>query len=150
MSGPSVHACALIVGERGVLIRGPSGAGKSLLSLAMIGEARRAGRFGALVADDRVFLEAAGGRLLASGAPGFEGLVERRGEGLLNAPHATRTVIRLVIDLEAHGVVPPRWPEAHDQIVEIQGIVLPRLALDLAPGLQEGVHAALRRMDRVP
>ena len=33
----SVHASAVLVGERAVLIRGPSGAGKSVLTRTIIG-----------------------------------------------------------------------------------------------------------------
>ncbi len=76
MTGPSVHASALVAGESGVLIRGPSGAGKSLLTLAMIASARAGGGYAALVAEDRVFLDVAAGRLLARAAAGFERLVE--------------------------------------------------------------------------
>jgi HPr kinase/phosphorylase len=149
MTEASIHACALVVGERGVLIRGPSGAGKSLLTLAMIARARGAGAFAALVADDRVFLEVAAGRLLARGARGFAGVVERRGEGLLAEAHEPRAVLRLVIDLPGRGRAPPRWPEEEGRDVELLGVRLPRLALDLAPGLQEGAYAALRGLDRV-
>lgn len=149
MSEPSVHACAVMVGEKGVLIRGPSGAGKSSLCLALIDEARRAGRFAALVADDRVLLEPAGGRLLARCIPGFEGRIERRGEGIVVVLHEPVAVIRLVIDLAPRGVTPPRWPEDGGESVEIAGISLPRLLLDLAPGLREGAYTALRGLDRV-
>jgi len=145
----SIHACAIVVGERGVLIRGPSGAGKSLLSLAMIAQARLTGAFAAVVADDRVFLDVASGRLLARGAPGFEGLIESRGVGLLAMPHEPRAVLRMVVDLGARGDTPPRWPADDARHIEIQGVVLPRFALDLAPGLQEGAYAALRGLDRV-
>ena len=65
----TVHASAVLVGARAVLIRGPSGSGKSRLALELI-EAGHAGRlrFARLVADDRVHLEAAGGQI--AGAPG--------------------------------------------------------------------------------
>ena len=54
-----VHACAVLIGARALLIRGPAGSGKSRLALALI-EAAEAGRlrFARLVADDRVRLEA--------------------------------------------------------------------------------------------
>ena len=41
----SIHACALIVDEAGLLIRGASGAGKSSLVLALIAAAQAQGRF---------------------------------------------------------------------------------------------------------
>ena len=92
-----------MVGERGVLIRGPSGAGKSALAFALIDEARARGRYGALVADDRVFLEAANGALIARGAAGFEGLIENRGEGVLRLPHEPEVVADLLVDLGPQG-----------------------------------------------
>ena len=57
-SATTVHASAVLVGARAVVIRGPSGAGKSRLALALI-EAARTGtlRFARLVGDDRVHLE---------------------------------------------------------------------------------------------
>ncbi|MGB6965971.1 MAG: serine kinase, partial [Xanthobacteraceae bacterium] len=62
----TVHASAVLVGARAVLIRGPSGAGKSRLALDLI-EAGQSGRllFTRLLGDDRVHLQNAGGRLLA-------------------------------------------------------------------------------------
>lgn len=65
----AVHASAVLVGERGVLIRGVSGAGKSLMALALVGRVRREGGFAALIADDRVWLDVASDRLIARGAP---------------------------------------------------------------------------------
>lgn len=146
MTGLSTHACALVVGERGVMIRGPSGAGKSSLTLAVIAGARAVGDFAALVADDRVFLSVLGGRVLARGAPGFEGLIERRGEGLLRQAHESRAVLRLVIDLSPRGRPPTRLPDESEREVELLGVRLPRLALDLASGLQYGVYVTLQSL----
>ena len=72
----TIHASAVLVGARAALIRGPSGAGKSRLALDLI-HAARAGSlpFARLVADDRVHLEAANGRLLARPAEALAGLL---------------------------------------------------------------------------
>ena len=61
---PSVHASAVLVGHRAVLIRGPSGAGKSRLAFDLI-LAGRAGQLPAaiLVGDDRVHLDTVAGEL---------------------------------------------------------------------------------------
>lgn len=142
-----IHACAVAVGERGALIRGPSGAGKSALSLAMIALARQAGGFAALVGDDRIFLSVAAERLLARGVPGFEGVIERRGEGLLVETHEARVVVRLVVDL---GDPPSRWPADDARCAELLGIRLPRLALDSTNGPLDGAYAALRRLAKFP
>jgi serine kinase of HPr protein (carbohydrate metabolism regulator) len=131
------------------VIRGASGAGKSLLALAIVGRVRREGGFAALVADDRVWLEARGERLLASGAPKLQGLCERRAEGLVEAPYEARAVVRLVVDLGRRGAPPPRLPQPADRYATLEGLALPRLSVDLAPGLDEGVSAVLSALGRV-
>ena len=50
--GPSVHASAVLVGNRAVLIRGPSGSGKSRLAFDLI-LAGRAGQIAPTVLIDR-------------------------------------------------------------------------------------------------
>ena len=124
----TVHASAVLVGARAVLIRGPSGSGKSRLALELI-ETGRAGRlrFARLVADDRVHLEAAGGRLLARPAGTLAGLIEVRGAGLLRVPHEASAVVGLVVDLAAEDA--SRLPDPDRRKTEIEGIWLPRLAV---------------------
>ena len=123
----SLHASALVVGESGLLVRGPSGAGKSSLALALIARARETAIFAALVGDDRVFVRACGGRLLARGVSGFEGLIERRFEGVVAVAHEPCAVARLVVDLTGRGQSAPRMPEDSDKIVELLGVRLPRV-----------------------
>ncbi len=126
----TVHASAVLVGARAVLIRGPSGAGKSRLALELI-EAARAGYllFARLVADDRVHLEAVGGRLLVRPAEALAGLIEGRGVGILRLNHEASAVVGLVVDLNADA---ERLPQADERQAELDGIKLPRLAV--APG----------------
>jgi len=145
----AIHATALLVGERGVLLRGASGAGKSLLALALIDRVRREGGFAALVADDRIWLEAVNGRLIAQGRAQLAGLCERRSEGLIEAPHEPRAVLRLIVDLAERGRPPPRMPEASDRYATLGGLALPRLRLDLSPGLDDGVSAILSALSRL-
>jgi HPr kinase/phosphorylase len=124
----TAHASAVLVGPRAVLIRGPSGSGKSQLALELI-EAARTGLlpFARLVADDRVHLEAAHGRLLARPAEALAGLIEVRGVGLMRLPHEASAVVGLVVDLAAADA--RRLPEAASRRTEIGGIELPRLAV---------------------
>lgn len=140
---PTYHATAFLLGAAGVLIRGASGAGKSCLALALIDEAAARGGFAALVADDRVHLDAWHGRLVARTPSGLAGLVERRGSGIERHPCETAAVIRLVVDLVG-AVALPRLPEPADQVADILGLVLPRLALSpTTPGSTAAVRAAL-------
>lgn len=128
----TVHASAVLVGARAVLIRGPSASGKSRLALDLI-EAARTGalRFARLLADDRVRLETADGRLLARPAEALAGLLEVRGVGLLRLDHEPIAVVGLVIDLAAEDA--DRLPDPAQRHIEIGGIFLPRLAV--APGM---------------
>jgi HPr kinase/phosphorylase len=125
----SLHATAMIYGERGVLILGPSGSGKSALALALMARARSAGTFWALIGDDRVFVRKANNRLVGRGAASMAGLIERRMVGLITVRHEAAAVIRLGIELCEHGRRWPRMPEDQDSLV-VGEVALPRLALD--------------------
>src|SRR5262245_3406841 len=98
----TIHASAVLVGARAVLIRGAAGSGKSRLALALI-EAGGSGRlpFTRLVGDDRVHVEAAHGRLLVRPAEALTGLIEVRGLGIRQVPFEALAVVDLVIDLAA-------------------------------------------------
>src|SRR5579863_3879912 len=102
MSPSSVHASAVLVGARAVLIRGPSGSGKSKLARELIEGARSNGLlFARLVGDDRVHLEAVNGRLLVRPAATLAGLIEVRGIGVLRVVHEPAAIVGLVVDLDA-------------------------------------------------
>ena len=148
MSG-GLHASAILVGERGVLLRGPSGAGKSLLALELIARVGRQGGFAALVGDDRIWLEAHDGRLLAHGAAATAGLCERRGLGLLSVAHEREAVVRLVADLFPCGEPAPRMPDAASLYDNLCGVRLPRLALDMALSLDGAASAVLAGLERI-
>ena len=124
--GPTVHASAVLIGARAVLIRGPSGSGKSRLAWELI-EAARDGAvvFARLVGDDRVHLQAAGGRLLVQPNEALAGLIELRGVGILRRDHEPCAVVGLVVDLAAADA--ERLPERREIVVE--GIPIPRLAV---------------------
>jgi HPr kinase/phosphorylase len=124
---PSVHASAVLVGARAVLIRGPSGAGKSRLALALM---RAALPFAMLVADDRSHLEPRHGRLLVRPVPGLEGLIEVHGLGIRRLPYEPVAVVGLVVDLAAPDG--DRLPVRATELVTIDGVELARLAV--APG----------------
>jgi HPr kinase/phosphorylase len=131
MSASTIHASAVLVGARAVLIRGRSGAGKSQLALDLIAAA--AGGllpFARLVADDRTQVEAVGGRLLARPAPALAGLIEVRGLGIRRLPFEPVAVVGLVVDLAADDA--QRLPAPENTRVDIAGVTLRRLAV--APG----------------
>ena len=124
----TIHASAVLVGARAVLIRGPSGSGKSQLALALL-EAAQTGtlRFARLVADDRAEIEALHGRLLVRPAEALAGLIEVRGLGIQRVAYEPTAIVGLIIDLAAPDA--SRMPEPAAQNREIEGITLPRLAV---------------------
>jgi serine kinase of HPr protein (carbohydrate metabolism regulator) len=74
---------------RGVLIEGPSGGGKSDLALRALDDGF------VLVADDRVRLFAAQGRLFGRAPEPLAGLIEARGVGVIRAPFLPFAAIAL-------------------------------------------------------
>jgi serine kinase of HPr protein (carbohydrate metabolism regulator) len=137
-----VHAVALVVGEHGLLIRGASGSGKSTLASGLVAEARRADRFGRLVADDTVGLAARGGRLVARAHPLTAGLAERRGVGIVEVAHEAACVVRLVVDLvDAAETI--RLPELRDASVMLIGITVSRLAVPAGASVGDNVYRVM-------
>jgi HPr kinase/phosphorylase len=127
MPSATIHAAAVLVGARAVLIRGPSGSGKSRLALELIRAAHSGPlRFARLVGDDRVHVEAAHGRLLVRPAAALAGLIEVRGVGIRKLPYEPRAVVGLVVDLAADT---ERLPHADQQCTELEGVALARLAV---------------------
>ncbi len=125
---PTIHASAVLVGARAVLLRGPAGCGKSRLALALI-EAAQSGRlpFARLVADDRVHVEARHGRLLVRPAESLAGLIEVRGLGIRRLPYEPVAVVGLVVDLGQPDVA--RLPSGNERTASVASVTLPRLAV---------------------
>ena len=95
----NVHATAIVVGTRGLLITGLSGSGKSALAFACLATARRQGAFAALVADDRVLVSRHGNQLIASCPPSIVGLMELRGSGIAEVESLPSAVLDLAIQV---------------------------------------------------
>jgi HPr kinase/phosphorylase len=127
MSSATIHASAVLVGARAVLIRGPSGSGKSRLALQLIEAARHGALcFARLVGDDRVHVAAAHGRLVVRPADALAGLIEVRGLGIRKLPYEASAVVGLVVDLAADA---ERLPQADQQRTELEGVAVARLAV---------------------
>jgi HPr kinase/phosphorylase len=127
----TVHASAVLVGDRAVLIRGPSGSGKSRLAFDLI-LAGRAGQIPAatLVGDDRVYLQVAQGQLIVRPAPELAGLIEIRGLGIRRCDFAEQAAVGLVVDLSAPDA--ERMPAPGALFVSINGAIIPRIPVDSA------------------
>jgi serine kinase of HPr protein (carbohydrate metabolism regulator) len=123
-----MHASCVLVGNRAVLIRGPSGSGKSRLAaeLLRVAEARQLPP-ARLVADDRVHLFAANGRLLAEAPESIRGRIEVHGFGIRETVYEPLAVVGLVVDLGAADAA--RMPEDFASNVVIFGVKLSRLPI---------------------
>jgi HPr kinase/phosphorylase len=122
----SVHASAVLIENRAVLIRGPSGAGKSRLAFDLI-LAGRAGQIpkAVLVGDDRVFLEASNGQLVVRPSRELAGLIEIRGLGIRRCDFAEEATVGLVVDLLAADA--ERLPPPEALLTRISGVKIPRI-----------------------
>jgi HPr kinase/phosphorylase len=124
--GASVHASAVLVGDRAVLIRGPSGAGKSRLALDLI-LAGRSGQLPAavLVGDDRVHLDTVAEQLWVRPVRELGGLMEIRGLGIRRCDFVSEAVVGLVVDLAAGDA--ERLPPPESLSIRLNGVLLPRI-----------------------
>ncbi len=89
-----------------MLILGRAGAGKSSLALQLMALGAQ------LVADDQTVVQRREEHLIASAPETIRGQIEARGIGILAAPAAPPTPLRLIVDLDAEE--DSRLPPAHD------------------------------------
>jgi HPr kinase/phosphorylase len=141
-AGASVHASAVKVGHRAVLIRGASGTGKSRLAFDLI-LAGRAGQIppAVLVGDDRVHLRASQGQLTVHPARELAGLIEIRGLGIRRCDFVEDAIVGLVVDLAAPDAERMPLPEAFQ--TQISGTKIPRIPVGLGFAAFPLVIAAL-------
>ena len=115
-----IHATAVAIDGRAVLLRGPSGAGKSDLGLRLIDAGAR------LVADDQSELQRRGDTVIVRPPAALAGLIEVRGIGIMRLAAAAEAPVALVADL-----VPPeqveRLPTPCTEV--LLGVALPRIAV---------------------
>ena len=115
-----VHASAIAIDGRAVLLRGPSGAGKSDLALRLIDGGAR------LVADDQVELRRAGERVLVTAPAAIAGLIELRGVGILQVEPLVEAALAMCVDLVRSAEV-ERLPEIRCE--DVLGVAVPSIAL---------------------
>jgi len=128
-AGSNIHATAVALDRgRGVLILGPSGSGKSSLALRLMALGAR------LVADDRVDLSVAGGRLCARAPAMLRDRIEARGVGILRAE--ALDVAQLVLAVDMGREETERLPPFRE--ISFHGVTLP-LVLRLQHGHLESV-----------
>jgi serine kinase of HPr protein (carbohydrate metabolism regulator) len=95
----NVHATGLIIGDRGLMVAGPSGSGKTALCMALMRHCLATNVFVRLVADDQLYIEQAGGRLIARAPEPTGGLVEVRGFRPSPLAHEVAMVVDCLVRL---------------------------------------------------
>jgi HPr kinase/phosphorylase len=139
----TIHASAVLVGPKAILIRGPSGSGKSSLAWSLVQAAQQGAlSFGRLVADDRSIVKAHSGRLLVMPAPALAGLIEVRGLGIRRLPFEPVAVVGWVVDLSAEDA--GRMPDIETAKTEVFGVFMHRLAVHAGIATLPLVLASLR------
>jgi HPr kinase/phosphorylase len=115
-----VHATAIAIEGRAVLLRGRSGAGKSDLALRLIEGGAR------LVADDQVNLRRAGDRVLVTAPAAIAGLLEVRGVGIVRIEAIAEATLAMLADLVPSEEV-ERFPEARRE--DVLGVPISSITL---------------------
>jgi HPr kinase/phosphorylase len=117
----TIHACAVAIGEKGLLILGDSGVGKSHLLVDLLADsfAPKA----RLVADDRVLLTHNSGQLVARPHSVIAGKIELRGVGIKSYPYLDAVVLHAALRLTYE--MPERMPESETLLINFLGITLP-------------------------
>ena len=115
-----LHATAIAIEGRAVLLRGASGSGKSDLALRLIDAGAR------LVADDQSELYRRGDRVIVRAPATIAGLVEVRGIGIFKLDALAEAPVALIVDL-VPAESAERLPARHSET--IFGLALPLIAV---------------------
>ena len=116
-----IHATAVAIDGRGVLLLGESAAGKSDLALRLIDRGAR------LIADDRVDLARQGTSVMLSAPSRLAGLLEIRGVGIVRVEPLADVPLALAVRLVPQQSV-ERLPDVATH--EFLGLAVPVVALD--------------------
>ncbi|MBN9221045.1 MAG: HPr kinase/phosphorylase [Mesorhizobium sp.] len=146
MTPENIHATALLIGERGILVTGASGSGKTTLALTLLDHCRQRGLFSRLVGDDQLFVEVHAGRLVCRAPAAIEGLAEVPGLGPKPLPFERACVIDLHVRLLPAGETARFQEEASERIA---GCAVPRIDLPTR-NVAAALPAIMARLSIVP
>ncbi len=119
----TLHATAVALAGKAVLLRGAPGSGKSDLALRLMEGGAE------LVADDQTCLSRRGAELWAAAPEPLKDLMEVRGIGIVRVPSLAEAPVALLVDLVPIPEV-ERCPEPEREV--LLGIELPRMRLNAA------------------
>lgn len=131
----NLHATAVVIGDRGILIMGPSGAGKTTLALALLDHFGGLGGFARLVSDDQLFVSGVGARMVCKAPSAIEGLAEVHGIGPQPVAFERSAVIDLCLELAEGGTERLQEPDS----LTVDGASIPKIrvpARNVAGALQ--------------
>lgn len=93
MSNNIVHATAVAIDGRGILLLGPSGSGKSEMALRLID------RGAILVSDDAVAIDTVGDMPVVTSVQNIKGKLEIRGIGICEMQSLDSAPLRMIVEL---------------------------------------------------
>jgi serine kinase of HPr protein (carbohydrate metabolism regulator) len=137
LSSETLHASAVAIDGRAVLIMGPSGAGKSDLALRLLD------RGFTLVSDDQTIVRRDGDGLIASAPATIAGKLEIRGVGIVDMESVANVPLCLLVELTSDI---QRLPDDSRER-PILGVPLPLVSIDaLTASAASKVALALDRL----
>ena len=140
ISSETLHASAVAIDGRAILLEGPSGTGKSDLALRLID------RGATLIADDQTLLVRSGSDLVARAPGTIAGQIEVRGLGIVTLPHVADVPVALIVRL---GEQVARMPERRRRI--IAGVQVREIAFDpFHASTPIKIELALRQPEATP
>jgi HPr kinase/phosphorylase len=147
-----VHGTSVSLNGRGILLRGKSGVGKSSLALQLL-ETTGTGLAvdpitAVLISDDQTELRLRDGFIFASPPKALAGLLEVRGQELLQVPFVQDVPLVLVVDLKpAHSI--ERLPEAEACSTLLLGLPVALVAIDpMHPSAAARLRVAFARCQK--
>ena len=137
LSAETIHASAVAIDGRAVLVGGPSGSGKSDLALRLLDRGFK------LVSDDRTIVRRDGDKLIASAPPNIAGKLEIRGIGIVDMETVDNVPVALFVELTSEI---QRLPDENRER-PILGVRVPLISIDaVTASAPSKVAIALDRM----